>query len=124
MMAASLIILGGAFSAGAVHAQDKLSKFLLMKLSREQSAVLCKSEVFTQCMAFTDTECFELSEKALQECLGPLPDTINLAELQNDALEACPKRVYEKAGYPDDNCLLYTSPSPRDGLLSRMPSSA
>ena len=25
---------------------------------------------------------------------------------------------------PDQNCLLYTSPSPRDGLLSRMPSSA
>ena len=24
----------------------------------------------------------------------------------------------------DCNCLLYTSPSPRDGLLSRMPSSA
>ena len=28
----------------------------------------------------------------------------------------------KKAGY--DSCLLYTSPSPRDGLLSRMPSSA
>ena len=25
---------------------------------------------------------------------------------------------------PDKACLLYTSPSPRDGLLSRMPSSA
>ena len=25
---------------------------------------------------------------------------------------------------PDRDCLLYTSPSPRDGLLSRMPSSA
>ena len=25
---------------------------------------------------------------------------------------------------PDSACLLYTSPSPRDGLLSRMPSSA
>ena len=25
---------------------------------------------------------------------------------------------------PRDRCLLYTSPSPRDGLLSRMPSSA
>ena len=25
---------------------------------------------------------------------------------------------------PADDCLLYTSPSPRDGLLSRMPSSA
>ena len=28
------------------------------------------------------------------------------------------------AGYPLKICLLYTSPSPRDGLLSRMPSSA
>ena len=27
-------------------------------------------------------------------------------------------------GRPDWTCLLYTSPSPRDGLLSRMPSSA
>ena len=26
--------------------------------------------------------------------------------------------------YRDEYCLLYTSPSPRDGLLSRMPSSA
>ena len=26
--------------------------------------------------------------------------------------------------HPGDGCLLYTSPSPRDGLLSRMPSSA
>ena len=25
---------------------------------------------------------------------------------------------------PHQSCLLYTSPSPRDGLLSRMPSSA
>ena len=29
---------------------------------------------------------------------------------------------YEAAGF--NVCLLYTSPSPRDGLLSRMPSSA
>ena len=27
-------------------------------------------------------------------------------------------------GYPDKSCLLYTSPSPRDATLSRMPSSA
>ena len=27
-------------------------------------------------------------------------------------------------GRPDNVCLLYTSPSPRDGLLTRMPSSA
>ena len=30
----------------------------------------------------------------------------------------------EKLAAESGNCLLYTSPSPRDGLLSRMPSSA
>ena len=31
---------------------------------------------------------------------------------------------YDDLNDHDDFCLLYTSPSPRDGLLSRMPSSA
>ena len=31
---------------------------------------------------------------------------------------------YEERAQPFRGCLLYTSPSPRDGLLSRMPSSA
>ena len=30
----------------------------------------------------------------------------------------------DEGGFLEWNCLLYTSPSPRDGLLSRMPSSA
>ena len=33
-------------------------------------------------------------------------------------------RVEAGTIHPSDDCLLYTSPSPRDGLLSRMPSSA
>ena len=32
--------------------------------------------------------------------------------------------VVNAVSMPGDTCLLYTSPSPRDGLLSRMPSSA
>ena len=32
--------------------------------------------------------------------------------------------TYIDKGYRYNACLLYTSPSPRDGLLSRMPSSA
>ena len=37
----------------------------------------------------------------------------------------CLTYVSELSGVPDlGDCLLYTSPSPRDGLLSRMPSSA
>ena len=31
---------------------------------------------------------------------------------------------YSNKPISDHSCLLYTSPSPRDGLLSRMPSSA
>ena len=34
------------------------------------------------------------------------------------------QRSRRGAGKPLKSCLLYTSPSPRDGLLSRMPSSA
>ena len=36
------------------------------------------------------------------------------------------ERIYEvdDEKLPSVTCLLYTSPSPRDGLLSRMPSSA
>ena len=32
--------------------------------------------------------------------------------------------LFENLTLDDSTCLLYTSPSPRDGLLSRMPSSA
>ena len=34
------------------------------------------------------------------------------------------KSLIEGKGVLNNSCLLYTSPSPRDGLLSRMPSSA
>ena len=38
--------------------------------------------------------------------------------------KAAPKKVAKKVSPAKKPCLLYTSPSPRDGLLSRMPSSA
>ena len=34
------------------------------------------------------------------------------------------RELIENSKYSPTSCLLYTSPSPRDGLLSRMPSSA
>ena len=53
----------------------------------------------------------------------------NLLDVYN--AKSSPQEVYEKIrelAPPNDDengdCLLYTSPSPRDGLLSRMPSSA
>ena len=48
-----------------------------------------------------------------------LYDSKSIFEDQLEAVEA----TSQSKGY-DYTCLLYTSPSPRDGLLSRMPSSA
>ena len=47
-----------------------------------------------------------------------------VADLTNDALRICKARQQGKGRLVLMTCLLYTSPSPRDGLLSRMPSSA
>lgn len=89
---------------GWAVAQDNgnLSKFLLIKLSREQSKVLCAAPEFTACMDFSEQLCLELSEKALQQCIVPLPDTISLQKLNSDVLEVCPQTVYSDAGYGED----------------------
>ena len=42
----------------------------------------------------------------------------------DDYLDRATPEMYDQYIYGLEGCLLYTSPSPRDGLLSRMPSSA
>ena len=53
---------------------------------------------------------------------GPLFDDHERSYLESIA------KIFEDRGYktflPHRDCLLYTSPSPRDATLSRMPSSA
>ena len=51
----------------------------------------------------------------------------NLWKLIPSKFTPISQSVYKKINHSDYDliiCLLYTSPSPRDGLLSRMPSSA
>ena len=53
--------------------------------------------------------------------------SVNLRDISNDHFNIIGKGNKERTIYLTSNCidcLLYTSPSPRDGLLSRMPSSA
>ena len=45
-------------------------------------------------------------------------------EFKNNVKKAWLKKFVQESPYNVGLCLLYTSPSPRDGLLSRMPSSA
>ena len=44
--------------------------------------------------------------------------------VQPGVLTVCSDIPYPPFEFEEKGCLLYTSPSPRDGLLSRMPSSA
>ena len=99
----ALAVAGIGFGGWAV-AQDKekISKFLLLKLSRDQSQVLCTAQAFTSCMGFTEEVCLEVSEKALQQCIVPLPDTILLQDLNSEVLEVCPQKVYADAGYMEE----------------------
>ena len=56
----------------------------------------------------------------------PEGSTVDYESLQAQKLVSKSKYTLKKVvGGPEEyTCLLYTSPSPRDGLLSRMPSSA
>ena len=67
---------------------------------------------------------FQILETTLKQVQGRQTTTdIIVSNLQTQMQNKLPSQPYPN---PKGNvsCLLYTSPSPRDGLLSRMPSSA
>ena len=51
-------------------------------------------------------------------------NVVKIAQTVNSGNVDDHSKVVNKGSRNTYNCLLYTSPSPRDGLLSRMPSSA
>ena len=51
-------------------------------------------------------------------------EQIMMGQLQTGAKMPSVRELSRELGVNPNTCLLYTSPSPRDGLLSRMPSSA
>ena len=56
--------------------------------------------------------------------MTPVGDLAKNYEFNGDTVNISLKNAKWHDGKNVDACLLYTSPSPRDGLLSRMPSSA
>ena len=62
----------------------------------------------------------EAAKRQMKMSVPQNPDTI-AAQREQEVLAMTKE---EMAQHPPNTCLLYTSPSPRDGLLSRMPSSA
>jgi len=87
---------------GVAFAQEPLPRSMLIKLTRDQTGLICGSEVFRQCMGFDQRQCVAISERAIEKCLALLPDEITAATLQNSALASCPKKVYAAAGYSEE----------------------
>ena len=77
-------------------------------MSSDEELVQTGKKFLTEGKFADALDCFEQS-------LLSDPTNPNLLNLKGAALRSLGRY---------DDCLLYTSPSPRDGLLSRMPSSA
>lgn|GEM_PF-2097423 len=92
----------GATGSGSKSRGALIPRAAIVDMTRAQSRVICTSEVFLSCMEFDSTECLGLSESAIEQCLMPLPDSFDPTELDNETLEACPKALYEQAGYPEE----------------------
>ena len=65
----------------------------------------------------------DFSDHAEDDLQETIKDTIENSGRIEEHLQQLISGVIEN-NWSDQICLLYTSPSPRDGLLSRMPSSA
>ena len=70
-------------------------------------------EIWAEVAKFTGQEKFNLTTQDVKDYSELMDMRMSLVEEMNISI----KDIYSV-------CLLYTSPSPRDGLLSRMPSSA
>ena len=104
---------------------------------REQSITITSSSNMTEeeiAKARWEAEVYSKQDEAYQSFIDIREDAVRTLNEANNAL-AANKKVWEKdkkknvkaqIGHLGKliSCLLYTSPSPRDGLLSRMPSSA
>lgn len=89
-------------SQSQTQPQETIPRLVLEGMARNQYSVLCSSEGFTACMGFSESVCTDLSNEAIKQCLLPLPEEIDLSQLDNSALESCPKQVFADAGYSEE----------------------
>ena len=62
--------------------------------------------------------------EACRRLMDTFNDSLDMADVLDAPAVSAQQFAAALFNAYENNCLLYTSPSPRDGLLSRMPSSA
>ena len=92
-------------------------------------ATLVLLSIVGSTVAFAQTQTSTATAKPTQTLAQVAANNTNLTNFTSLLKKANLTNVLNGPGNytvfaPDNTCLLYTSPSPRDGLLSRMPSSA
>ena len=102
------------------RARREILDFLRVVQGDRAGLVAFSGAAFVQCPLTLDYAALEMFLSSLQPDLIPVPGT-DLAAAIEAGISAFD---FESATDKVIICLLYTSPSPRDGLLSRMPSSA
>ena len=116
-------ICGGASNAGCGILSKFFSDLEIKELSRQINP--SKNTSLDLLPLNSKGERFPVNNSNLEPILGPRPvsDSLYLHSLF-EGLAKIELKGWEKLGELTGSCLLYTSPSPRDLLKSRMPSSA
>ena len=113
--------------AGANHGRDLLGRVPGILTAEELAGIDlsdCELAVLSSCETNVGLRRAGLGIQSLQSALhtaGARTAITSLWQVPDEATRELMERFYT---YLWVDCLLYTSPSPRDGLLSRMPSSA
>ena len=114
-------------SAGSEILQDYFKKYHAKVINKKDFEAMVASNVHPYMQSFMTSRCLQygsqtnaLHAKALQNLKTTNPNSKLIAHYDN----SIKKSIQNLNNRTARTCLLYTSPSPRDGLLSRMPSSA
>ena len=112
-------------SSGLTEEEEELVKLALMpedepevkseEVSEQEEAIQDEPEAESEVVVEDDVQIIEVSRNSSPEKISSLIE-VEATQIVGDLMGLGIMKAID--------CLLYTSPSPRDGLLSRMPSSA
>ena len=103
---------------------DEIDETLEVNLSTPTNATICDAQGIGTIVDNDATPCVSIDDVTVDEADGTATFTVTLDAVSGQDVSVDYQINDVEAVVPDDCCLLYTSPSPRDRQKSRMPSSA